>query len=142
MSLTEAEQLNAANDNDYRLFVRRKIQRALWLVLPGAIILLIAGYKPEARGLALGGLFSVLNFYVLARVVGERLNRPGVKGRLFGVAWYVIRLALLAGSVGSGGRVRLRRLDHHGGRTVRHTDQPVAGTPFRPDGEGLIGRTD
>lgn len=97
MSLTGSEQSNAVDGNDYRLFVRRKIQRALWLILPGAVVLLIAGYKPEARGLALGGLFSVLNFYVLARVVGERLNRPGVKGRLFGVAWYVIRLVLLAG---------------------------------------------
>ncbi|MBW1714078.1 MAG: ATP synthase subunit I [Deltaproteobacteria bacterium] len=85
-----------AQKESFRRFVSARSRRALWLVLAGALVLLLLGSKPAAKGLALGGLFSVVNFQILARTLGPRLAREGWSGRVFGLVWIVLRMAVLA----------------------------------------------
>jgi hypothetical protein len=81
---------------DYPVFVRTKIKRALFLVLLAAVILLVTVSKPAARGLVLGGLFSALNFYVMSRVIGGRVMKTGWPGRTFGFFWLLARMGIMA----------------------------------------------
>jgi len=90
------EAAQAADLEDQDRFVRQRIKRALFLALVAAVVLLVLGHKAAARGVALGALFSGLNFALLSRVLAARLTRPGWRGSAFGVLWALIRLAVLA----------------------------------------------
>lgn len=61
-----------------------------------ALGLILAGFKPQAKGLVLGALFSVINFVVLGRTLSWRLGKS--KGRATAAAFgsMAIRLALMA----------------------------------------------
>ena len=85
---------NAAQE--YQIFVRQRIRRALILAALAAFIFLLLGLKAEAKGVALGGLFSVLSFYLLSRVVIAQADRQGWSGRTYGFVWVLVRLAILA----------------------------------------------
>jgi len=81
---------------DYPRFVRTRIKRALFLVLAVAVILLVAVSKPAARGLVLGGLFSVLNFYLMSQVLAGRVRKTGWTGRSLGFIWLLARMGIMA----------------------------------------------
>jgi hypothetical protein len=81
---------------DYRRFVKDRSRRALLLTLAAALILVLSGHKPAARGVALGGLFSVINFIIMSRTLAGRLTRTGWSGRTFGFVWILVRLLLMA----------------------------------------------
>jgi len=81
---------------DQGRFVRQRIKRALFLALVAAVVLLVLGHKAAARGVALGALFSGLNFALLSRILTARLARPGWQGSAVGIIWALGRLAILA----------------------------------------------
>ena len=81
---------------EYRRFVKERIRLALLLTLAAALILILSGYKPAARGAALGGLFSVANFIIMSRTLAGRMARTGWSGRSFGFLWILARLGLMA----------------------------------------------
>ena len=81
---------------EYRRFVKDRCRWALLLALAAALVLVLSGYRPAARGVALGGLFSVLNFLVMARTLGGRMARSGWSGRSFGFIWILGRLGIMA----------------------------------------------
>jgi hypothetical protein len=70
---------------------KRFAGRALAIALVAAFVLVVAGFKPAGKGLVLGALFSVLNFVLIAELIGRR--GPGFGWRLGGVA---LRMALMA----------------------------------------------
>ncbi len=81
---------------EYRRFVKNRCRWALLLTLAAAVILILSGSKPAARGVALGGLFSVLNFLIMSRTLAGRMARSGWSGRSFGFIWILARLGLTA----------------------------------------------
>ena len=91
---------------DYQLFVRRRMRFALILAVGAALVLVLAGYKPEAKGVALGALFSIISFGLMARTLPARIQRQGRSGRAFGFVWILARLALLAVPLVVAGKVQ------------------------------------
>ncbi len=85
-----------ADQNDYHRFVRQRLRWAFLLTLTAAFVLIILSHKPAARGVALGGLFSGLNFILLSRSLAGRVVRRDLPGRIWGIMWLLIRLAVLA----------------------------------------------
>ena len=85
-----------AQGADYRRFVKDRSRWALLLALAAAIVLILIGNKPAARGVALGGLFSVVNFMIMSRTLAGRMARTGWSGRSFGFLWILARLGLAA----------------------------------------------
>lgn len=81
---------------DYQLFVRRRMRFALMLAVGAALVLVLAGYKPEAKGVALGALFSIISFGLMSRTLLSRIQRQGRSGQAYGFVWILARLALLA----------------------------------------------
>ncbi len=81
---------------EYSRFVKARSRWALTLTLAVALILVLGGYKPAARGVALGGFFSVINFFIMSRTLAGRMDRTGWSGRSFGFIWILIRLGPMA----------------------------------------------
>lgn len=81
---------------ELRTFARSRIRKALLLAVGVALVLVLAGLKTEAKGVALGALFSALNFAVMSRTLAGRVERTGLAGKGFGLIWIVLRMALLA----------------------------------------------
>ena len=109
---------------EYRRFVKNRCRWALLLTLAAAVILILSGSKPAARGVALGGLFSVLNFLIMSRTLAGRMARSGWSGRSFGFIWILARLGLTALPPDSGLQNRLSECRGHGRRALRRSGRP------------------
>jgi len=59
----------------FRETQKRYSYRALALAIGLALILIAAGYKPVAKGLLLGALFSVANFVLMGQLLPLRFGR-------------------------------------------------------------------
>jgi len=80
-------------------FVRQVIIRALLLTVGGAIILTLTGQAAWARGLALGGLVSAVNFLVMAWLLPRALDPARRRGQAFTVGSVALRFGLMAGAL-------------------------------------------
>ncbi len=85
-----------SGDMEYKQFVRRRVRVALLGVVGVSLFLVLLGLKPWAKGLALGGLFSILNFILLSRALPNTVARRDKIGRSIASLWLVGRLALMA----------------------------------------------
>jgi len=81
---------------EYRRFVKERCRWALWLTLAAAVVLVLSGHKAAARGVALGGLFSTVNFFIMSQTLTGRMARTGWSGKSFGFIWILIRLGIMA----------------------------------------------
>lgn len=90
-------------------FVRSLIKRTLFLVLGAALLLLLAGQAPWAKGLAIGGVASAANLFLMALMLPRVLGRK--RGAAEGMSFLsiVIRFAVMGGALAlaltSGGKV-------------------------------------
>ncbi len=80
-------------------YTRRIFYRALALVLAVTSILLLAGQKPWAKGVALGGSASIVNLFLM---VGEVRKQVAITAK--GSAWraatkHILRLMVLAAAL-------------------------------------------
>ncbi|UCF30913.1 MAG: ATP synthase subunit I [bacterium] len=77
-------------------YVRQIFFRTLALVLVVAGLLILAGKKPWARGVALGGAVSLVNLLLMARSIPGQALALG--GKVFGpaAARYALRMAVTA----------------------------------------------
>jgi len=108
--------------------------QALFVAIGAALIFILMGAKPMAKGLLLGSLFSVLNFILIAQALPLQLNKT--RGKTFaaclGSIW--LRYVLLALPLIIGAKfdafnffavaaglfmVQLVILGHHGLRMLR-----------------------
>lgn len=60
------------------------------------VILFGLGYKPVARGLLLGSLFSVLNFVIMAHALPRQIGYARRKATGFALVSILLRFGLLA----------------------------------------------
>jgi hypothetical protein len=81
------------------VFVRQVITRALLFALGGALVLTLAGQAAWARGLALGGLASAVNFLIMAWLLPRALDPARRRGQAFTVGSVALRFALMAGAL-------------------------------------------
>lgn len=70
--------------------------RALALAIGLAVILILAGYKPVAKGVVLGGLFSVVNFVLMGQLLPLRLGQSRRKAFTFSLLSIGLRYLILA----------------------------------------------
>ena len=59
---------------DYTKFQNRIIKQTLWLTIVISLAALVLGYKTVTKGIILGGLFSVLDFKLMARSLPKSLQ--------------------------------------------------------------------
>ena len=59
---------------DYTRFQNRIIKQTLWLTIVISLAALVLGYKTVTKGIILGGLFSVLDFKIMARSLPKNLR--------------------------------------------------------------------
>lgn len=59
--------------DDYLKLQNTIIKKTLWLALGGTLICTALDYTPEAKGIALGALFGVLDFKIMALQMRHRL---------------------------------------------------------------------
>jgi hypothetical protein len=77
---------------DYTTLQKSVIKKALLLTLFAACTCLAFDLKAIAKGVALGGLFSVVDFKVMALLLQRRMTRQGKAG---GVPGLFVRFVLL-----------------------------------------------
>ncbi len=71
-------------------------RRALVAAIACAFILLLAGYKPVAKGLVLGTLFSILNFVLMGQALPRQLGRARARATAFALGSIAGRFSLMA----------------------------------------------
>lgn len=79
-----------------RQLQRRYGRRALVLAIVAALIFVLLGLKPAARGLVLGTLFSILNFVLIGQLLPLRLGKSKGKGFMFSLGSTALRFLLLS----------------------------------------------
>ena len=70
--------------------------RAILVAIALGFILILAGFKPEGKGLVLGTLFSILNFVLIGEFLPMRLGHSKHKTLLFSLSSIFIRYAIMA----------------------------------------------
>ena len=81
-------------------FVRTHLTRSLLLTLLGALILMVLGHAAWAKGLALGGLTSAANFFIMAWLLPRALTPQGRKAQAWSLVSVTSRFGLMAVVVG------------------------------------------
>jgi hypothetical protein len=76
-------------------FKKTVIAQMLITALIAAAVALALGYKPIAKGLVLGSLFSLLNFLIMFRHAPGRLGKDRRSATTFSAASLFFRLCLL-----------------------------------------------
>ena len=71
--------------DDYGTLQKALIKKALLLSLAVACVFLALNLKSAAKGIALGGLFSVVEFKLMARRLERRFARQGKSRDFFGL---------------------------------------------------------
>jgi hypothetical protein len=70
--------------------------RAMAVAIVVGLLLVAIGYKPLAKGLVLGSLFSVINFVIIGETLPARLGKSRRKTFLFALGSIFFRYALMA----------------------------------------------
>ena len=70
--------------------------RAILVAIALGFILILAGFKPEGKGLVLGTLFSILNFVLIGEFLPMRLGHSKGKTFFFSLSSLCIRYILMA----------------------------------------------
>lgn len=70
--------------------------RAMLAAIALGFLLILAGFKPEGKGLVLGTLFSIVNFVLIGELLPMRLGRSKRKAFLFSLSSVAIRYAIMA----------------------------------------------
>lgn len=86
-------------DSEPDTFVRSLIKRTLFLVLGAALLLLLAGQPAWAKGLAIGGVASAANLFLMALMLPRVLGRK--RGAAEGMSFLsiTIRFAVMGGAL-------------------------------------------
>ena len=79
-----------------RALQKRYCSRAMLIAIGGALLLLVLGYKPLARGLILGTLFSIINFVLMGQSLQARIGKTQSRPTLVALVSVVFRYALMA----------------------------------------------
>jgi len=61
-------------NEDYIKFQNSIIKQTLWLTIVVSLVALVLGHKSVTKGIILGGLFSVLDFKLLARSLPRSIH--------------------------------------------------------------------
>ncbi len=77
-------------------FQRQLARKAFGASVVIAAILFAVGFKPEARGLLLGSLFSVFNFVIMAHALPRQVGYARRKATVFAFGSIFVRFGLLA----------------------------------------------
>jgi ATP synthase protein I len=80
--------------SDYATLQKAVIKKALLLSLAVACIFLALNLKSAAKGIALGAIFSVVEFKLMALRLERRLTRQGKIRNYFGLAGRLVLLAI------------------------------------------------
>lgn len=75
---------------------KRYCSRAMIVAIAVALVLVVLGYKPLARGLVLGTLFSIINFVLMGQTLQARLAKPRTRPTLAALLSVLARYALMA----------------------------------------------
>ena len=70
MNVHSADMVN----EDYIKFQNSIIKQTLWLTIVVSLVALVLGHKSVTKGIILGGLFSVLDFKLLARSLPRSIH--------------------------------------------------------------------
>ncbi len=76
--------------------VRLVVTRTLTLILVVAGLLLLAGYKPWAKGAILGGIASLVNLLVIAVGIGDQMLGKGARKA---AARFALRMLITGGAL-------------------------------------------
>jgi hypothetical protein len=81
------------------IFVKSLIKRTLFVVLGTALLLMVLGYTAWAKGLAIGGVASAANLFLMALMLPRALGRK--RGAAEGMSFLsiVIRFAVMGGAL-------------------------------------------
>lgn len=79
-----------------RQFQRQLARKAFGASVVVAVLLFAVGYKPAARGLLLGSLFSVFNFVIMAQVLPRQVGYARRKATAFAFGSVLVRFGLMA----------------------------------------------
>lgn len=77
-------------------FQRELARKAFGASVVIGATLFAVGFKPEARGLLLGSLFSVLNFVIMAHALPRQVGYARRKATAFAFGSILLRFGLLA----------------------------------------------
>jgi hypothetical protein len=70
--------------------------RAMTIAIVAALVFIMIGHKPVAKGLVLGTLFSVINFVLMGQTLSLRLSQSKSKSSLLSLISIGVRYALMA----------------------------------------------
>lgn len=86
-------------DSEPDTFVRSLIKRTLFMVLGAALLLLVLGQPAWAKGLAIGGVASAANLFLMALMLPRVLGRK--RGAAEGMSFLsiVIRFAVMGAAL-------------------------------------------
>ena len=77
--------------------VKKKICiKALVLTLVASIFFILLNERPIVKGLALGSLFSIINFLLLGESIPLALGKTRMKAGMIGLASILVRFSVLA----------------------------------------------
>jgi len=79
-----------------RLAQKKYGSRALTVAILAGLILILTGYKPVAKGLILGTIFSVVNFVLMGQTLPLRISPDRKKNSILSLVSIVFRYALMA----------------------------------------------
>jgi hypothetical protein len=78
-----------------RVLQKRCCSRAMVIAIAAALVLILLGHKPLARGLILGTLFSIINFVLMAHSLQARIDKDR-RQKLFALMSVFLRFSLMA----------------------------------------------
>lgn len=86
-------------DSEPDVFVKALIKRTLFVVLGASLLLVVLGYPAWAKGLAIGGVASAANLFIMALMLPRVLGRK--RGAAEGMSFLsiVIRFAVMGGAL-------------------------------------------
>lgn len=71
-------------------------RQAMTVAILAGLSLIVAGYKPVAKGLVLGAIFSVINFVLMGQTLSLRISPTKSKSSMLSMLSIVLRYALMA----------------------------------------------
>ena len=75
---------------------KKYISLALTLSIAGGLLFMVMGYKPVGKGLILGAIFSVINFFLMSKTIRLKLGKSKRKTFSISMGSIILRYLLLA----------------------------------------------